>query len=68
MILIVNNKKNEKRAVNFLWQKQKVTTVNQNFLEFYVFYHSASIDTDFVAYSVPISTSMPLACTLKKLY
>ena len=29
---------------------------------------SALIDTDFVAYFVPISTSMPLACTFNKLY
>ena len=28
----------------------------------------AFIDTDFVAYFVPISTSMPLACTFNKLY
>ena len=26
------------------------------------------IDTNFVAYFVPISISMPLACTFKKLY
>ena len=29
---------------------------------------SALIDTDFVAYFVPISTIMPLACTFNKLY
>ena len=29
---------------------------------------SAEIDTDFVAYFVPISTIMPLACTFNKLY
>ena len=28
----------------------------------------ALIDTNFVAYFVPISTSTPLACTFKKLY
>ena len=28
----------------------------------------ASIDTNFVAYFVPISTCTPLACTFKKLY
>ena len=28
----------------------------------------ALIDTNFVAYFVPISTSTPLACTLKKFY
>ena len=32
---------------------------------FNVYYHSSLIDTDFVAYFVPISASMPVACTFK---
>ena len=33
-----------------------------------IYYLSSLIDADFVAYFVPISTSMPRACTFKKLY
>ena len=33
-----------------------------------IYYHSSLIDTDYVAYVVPISTSMHFACTFKKLH
>ena len=60
----------KKRAIKFLWQKQEVTPVKTvpELPGINIYYHSSLIDTDCVAYVVPISTSMPLACTFKKLH
>ena len=60
----------KKQSIKFQWQKQEVTPVKTvpELPGFNVYYHSSLIDTDFVAYFVPISTSMPFACTFKKLY
>ena len=66
MYLIVLISLKKKRAIKFLWQKQEVTPVKRgNTWIFMYIIILALIDTNFVAYFVPISTSTPLACTLK---
>ena len=61
----------KKRAIKFLWQKTKSNTCEKGSRTTWIFIYIiilALIDTNFVAYFVPISTSTPLACTFKKLY
>ena len=67
-ILIAYNKKERKnRAIKFLWQKTRSNTGENGSRITWIFMYInilALIDTDFVVYVLPISTSMTLACTL----
>ena len=59
----------KKTGPKFFMEKQAVTPVKTvpELPGINIYYHSSLIDTDFAAYFVPISTSMPLACTFKNL-
>ena len=67
-ILIVYNKKREKNGrYNFYGKKKRSNTGENGSRITWIFMYInilALIDTDFVVYVVPISTSMTLACTL----
>ena len=67
-ILIVIKIKNGR--YNFYGKKKEVKPVKTvpELPGINIYYRSSLKDTDFVSYFVPISTSMPLACTAKKLY
>ena len=67
-ILIVYNKKKEKKTGDkiFMAKTRSNTGENGSRITWIFMYINilALIDTDFVVYVVPISTSMTLACTL----
>ena len=67
ILIVYNKKEKKKRAINFYGKKTRSYTGENGSRITWIFMYInilALIDTDFVVYVVPISSSMTRACTL----